>query len=160
MSELAIALTGESAQAAPSKILEGISEAAAHQKAANAPRTIYEEVWHMAFWQQLSLDWITGNPRPGPASPSEGFPSNTLETWQEIKERFLSGTTAAASIAKDEKSLEAFVLCPNFSGPNRRMTVHDQLVSLVAHNSYHLGRTVLLRQLLGCWASSDSGYSW
>ena len=40
------------------------------------------------------------------------------------------------------------------------MTVREQLESLAAHNAYHLGRVVLLRQLLGIWPPPDGGDSW
>jgi hypothetical protein len=40
------------------------------------------------------------------------------------------------------------------------MTIHDQLVSLTAHNAYHLGRIVLLRQLQGNWPPPDGGFTW
>jgi len=40
------------------------------------------------------------------------------------------------------------------------MTVREQLESLVAHNAYHFGRIVLLRQLLRSWPPVSGGFSW
>jgi hypothetical protein len=40
------------------------------------------------------------------------------------------------------------------------MTVREQLESLTAHNGYHLGRIVLLRQLLGIWPPPAGGDTW
>jgi hypothetical protein len=40
------------------------------------------------------------------------------------------------------------------------MTVREQLESLAAHNAYHLGRIVLMRQLLNNWPPPDGGDSW
>jgi hypothetical protein len=40
------------------------------------------------------------------------------------------------------------------------MTVLEQLENLAAHNAYHLGRIVLLRQLLGAWPPPSGGDSW
>ena len=40
------------------------------------------------------------------------------------------------------------------------MTVGEQLVSLAAHDSYHFGRIVVLRQMLGVWPPKSGGFSW
>jgi hypothetical protein len=40
------------------------------------------------------------------------------------------------------------------------MTIRDQLISLASHNAYHLGRIVVLRQLLGAWPPASGGFSW
>jgi hypothetical protein len=40
------------------------------------------------------------------------------------------------------------------------MTVRGQLENLAAHNAYHLGRIVLLRQLVEAWPPASGGYTW
>ena len=40
------------------------------------------------------------------------------------------------------------------------MTVREQLESFAAHNAYHLGRVVLLRQLMGIWPPPSGGLTW
>jgi hypothetical protein len=50
--ELVRCLTGEAFAAAPSHILESLDEALAHREFSGVPRTIYAELWHIAFWQQ------------------------------------------------------------------------------------------------------------
>jgi hypothetical protein len=40
------------------------------------------------------------------------------------------------------------------------MSVRDQLISLATHNAYHLGRIVLLRQLLQAWPPASGGFTW
>jgi hypothetical protein len=40
------------------------------------------------------------------------------------------------------------------------MSVRDQLISLAAHNAYHLGRIVVLRQLQQAWPPVSGGFSW
>jgi hypothetical protein len=61
MNELEQVLAGESAHAAPATILEGLSGEMAHRPVAGAPHTIYRELWHIAFWQRVTLDWIGGD---------------------------------------------------------------------------------------------------
>jgi len=40
------------------------------------------------------------------------------------------------------------------------MSVRGQLISLAAHNAYHLGRIVVLRQLQRAWPPVSDGFSW
>ena len=61
------------------------------------------------------------------------------------------GLAAASVLAGDEQGLgRAF-------RPDR--TVGGELTVVAAHNAYHLGRMVTLRQLLGIWPA-ELGDSW
>jgi len=162
--ELERTFTGESYAAAPSHILEGIDEALAHRVFPHAPRTIYSELWHMAFWQKLSLDWVRGIPTPNPAKAADGFPTQVdvvHESWNELRGRFARTCAEAAAIARDPSSYETVVRCPSPPGyPERTMTVREQLENLTAHNAYHLGRIVLMRQLASSWPPPSGGFTW
>jgi uncharacterized damage-inducible protein DinB len=164
MNELAQALIGESAHAAPAHILEALPEDLAHQTISGCPRTIYEELWHMAFWQQMTLDWVSGIKTPYPASPSDPFPTKAdlaAETWAQLCQRFLDDAQRAAAITGDAGRLPIEVHCPSRPGePERIMSVQDQLTSLAAHNAYHFGRIVLMRQMLGSWPPPSGGFTW
>ncbi len=164
ITELANALIGTSAFTAPDQILAGLDhQSALAHPAANPTFTahsIYQEVWHLAYWQQLSIDWMESRPTPQPAHASEGFPSNTAEPWPTLRDRFLQGTHHAATLAANRSNLEKIVDCPGHDNPARTVSIHDQLVSLAAHNAYHLGRIVLLRQLLNQWPPKSGGYTW
>ncbi len=164
MTELAQALTAESAHAAPAHILEGLPDTVAHAALPCAPHTIYQELWHLAFWQQVTLDWVSGLETPYPANMRDPFPTDAqilAETWEQLRSRFLDGADQAASVASDSSRLPTIVRCPSRPGrPARLMSVQDQLISLAAHNAYHLGRIVLLRQLLGVWPPRSGGFAW
>jgi len=163
MNELARALIGNSAFAPPKNILQAITETQAHQKPKGqsiAIRSIYEEVWHMSFWQEITLDWVQSKPVPYPEHAAEGFPTDVSEPWDGLRERFLAGANNAAAIANDTERLEVSVACPRHNEPLRTMTVREQLESLTAHNGYHLGRIVLLRQLMKNWPPPDGGDTW
>jgi uncharacterized damage-inducible protein DinB len=162
MSELEQVLSGDSAAAAPEVILDGLAEEAAQQIITGAPHTIFQELWHLTFWQQVTLDWIAGVETPFPAKATDGFPAeNEHESWDELRQRFFAGNCKAAEAARDESRWEMLVRCPSRPGiPTRIMTVREQLESLAAHNAYHFGRIVLLRQLLGTWPPPAGGYSW
>lgn len=163
MIELALALNGDSAAAPPSHILENLSEELAHRGVSGVPHTIYEELWHLAFWQQASLDWVNGLETPCPEHAAQGFPSEqqvAAEPFAALCRRFLEGASQAAAIAASE-GLEAPIRCPSPAGkPTRIMTVREQLESLAAHNAYHLGRIVLLRQMFGSWPPPSGGFTW
>jgi uncharacterized damage-inducible protein DinB len=164
MSELAQALIGESAAASPAHILEGLASELAHQAVALAPHTIYEELWHIAFWQQVTLDWINGIETPFPVQPSAGFPRKSdadRETWDQLRQRFFQSLEKAAALADDDEKQTQSIRCPSRPGdPIRIMTVREQLESLAAHNAYHFGRIVLLRQLCQAWPPPSGGFSW
>lgn len=162
MSELALCLNGDSAFAPPSHILENLTEEMARRRVEGASHTIYAEVWHMAFWQRITLHWVAGIETPCPASAAEGFPApDEEESWELLRKRFLDGTEEAAKVAQDAAVLENAVRCPSPAGkPTRTMTVREQLESLAAHNGYHLGRVVLLRQMMGSWPPPSGGFTW
>jgi len=164
MIELEKALTGDSAFTPPAHILEGVPNSLAHQRQPGATHTIYEELWHVAYWQRLSLDWARGVETPVPAHAAEGFPNasqSNKEQWPDLCNRFLREASEAAELTRDPEVLKQRIQCPSPPGvATRTMTVHDQLESLAAHNAYHLGRIVLLRQLAGSWPPKSGGFTW
>jgi uncharacterized damage-inducible protein DinB len=93
-----------------------------------------------------------------------GFPTDddiARESWDNLCQRFFRGVHQAAEAAGDEVRLDVVVRCPSRPGnPVREMTVREQLESLAAHNAYHFGRIVLLRQLKGVWPPTSGGFSW
>jgi uncharacterized damage-inducible protein DinB len=163
-SELAQALIADSYAAPAAHILEGLSEDLAHRKIPNTPHTIYEELWHLAFWQQITLDWVTGTETPFPAKPEDGFPTEeniAQETFAALRQRFLTSAQEAAGAANELARLDLPIRCPSRPGqPVRIMSVRDQLISLAGHNAYHLGRIVLLRQLQQAWPPISGGFTW
>lgn len=164
MNELERTLISNSAAAPPAQILESVNDQLAHRKIAGSPRTIYEELWHIAFWQQMTLAWNDGMETPYPEHASLGFPTAQqieLESWDELCKRFFAGIAKAAATAGDPEKLGRMIRCQSPPGrPARTMTVREQLESLAAHNAYHFGRIVLLRQIAGAWPPASGGDTW
>jgi uncharacterized damage-inducible protein DinB len=162
--ELERALISDSAFTPPPHILEDISESLAHLETPNAPHTIYAELWHIVFWQQITLEWIDGTETPCPATASLGFPSPAdveREPWPQLCRRFFSDSRQAGSAAANPDRLNLPIQCPSQPGqPTRTMTIREQLESLAAHNAYHFGRMVLLRQLNHAWPPASGGFTW
>jgi len=169
VSELVQILIGDGYATPPKRILEGLTDESGgdgltHQKPAGAPHSIYEELWHVVFWQQITLEWISGIETPYPTRSLDGFPTvldMEKEPFGELCERFFDGLGAAVDAARDASRLTRTVRCTSRPGqPTRTMTALEQLKNLAAHNAYHLGRIVLLRQLLGVWPPPSGGDSW
>src|SRR5579872_6650492 len=119
LKELAEALTGESAHAAPACILESLTAELAHRAVQGAPHTVYQELWHIAFWQQISLDWIEGIETPYPLRTSDAFPDDAqtaVEPWAKLCQRFLNGSDRAAALAADGTLLPKIIRCPSRPG--------------------------------------------
>lgn len=169
MNELAEILIGDGYATPPKRILDGLvspqsGDALTHQKPAGAPHSIYEELWHVVFWQQVTLEWIGGIETPYPKSSLDGFPTvldMEKEPFGALCIRFSGGLRAAVEAANDNSRLDRQIRCPSRPGhPMRMMTVLEQLQNLAAHNAYHLGRIVLIRQMLGVWPPPSGGDSW
>ena len=119
MKELERALAGDSYAAPPAHILEGLGGDLVHRDVAGAPHTLYQELWHIAFWQQVTLDWIDGIETPYPLESSAGFPAPVdvdRESWDQLRQRFLHGSEEAAAIARDAEKLEQLIRCPSRPG--------------------------------------------
>ena len=164
MTELERALTADSAFAPPSHILEGVSDVLAHQTYPGAPHTIYAELWHIVFWQRVSLDWAAGIETPAPAHNTLSFPTPeqaAAEPWTALRARFFRSLADITALTSHSAILKKPVQCPSPPGhPTRTMTIEDQLISLAAHNAYHLGHIVLLRQLAKAWPPPSGDFSW
>lgn len=166
MNELALCLIGDSAHTPPSHLLDNLTEELVRRRVAGAPHSIYAEVWHAAFWQQQALDRIDGTETSFPEHNDLTFPSEQqerVEAWTALRERFLASAERAATIANSPQvgELERVVRCLSAPGqPIRHMTVREQLESTAAHNAYHLGRVVLLLQMMGKWPPPSGGLTW
>jgi uncharacterized damage-inducible protein DinB len=164
MTELEQVLAGDSAHTPPAQIVSDLGSDDALRQIAGAPHTIYQELWHIAYWQQITLNWVRGIETPIPEHASAGFPApgeEDDESWDRLRGRFLASLQEALAAAQDLSRLDQPIRCPSRPGiPVRIMTVREQLESLGAHNAYHFGRIVLLRQMQGLWPPPSGGFTW
>lgn len=155
MTALPTLLTGEGAYANVRHILEGVELGQLGVRPDVSPHSIYEELWHMLWWQDFVLEEVRGVPRQNPAHAAETWPEHAapedLAEARELVRRFLTGVNRAAALAADAETLDRVV---------GNYTVRSLLETLLAHNSYHLGRIVLLRQLIGIWPPPSGGDTW
>jgi len=150
---------GESSHKHHLHALEGLDAALAGKKIGRSPHTVFQILQHMTYWQDISLARLSGDPPPRPASASLGWTAPSApedeSDWQ----------AAIACFAEGLRSIEARVLDPRFDlaklvQPDRGVTAREELLMIQAHNSYHLGQIVLLRQELGAWPPPRGGDTW
>jgi uncharacterized damage-inducible protein DinB len=148
-------LVGKAAFAKPENIIRDIPLGFATVRPHGLPHSLYEELWHVYYWLRFSLADIRGEKPKLPAHSAEFFPtdSETLSeiAWQKLVDDVLENLNLAAALAADEAELTRTF--------REGKSVRDELAIIAAHNAYHLGRMVTLRQLLGIW-SPELGDSW
>lgn len=155
MNPLQQVLVAKAAFAKPANVMEGIPLEFAIVRPHGLPHSLYEELWHIDYWLRFSWALIRGEHPIMPAHSSGAWPTDNVAlneaSWQKLRNQVHEGLDALAALAEDETELSrAF-------RPDR--TVRDELTVVAAHNAYHFGRMVTLRQLLGIW-SSELGDTW
>lgn len=155
MSTLELVLVTKPPFAKPVNIMRGIPFELAGVRPSGLPHSLYEELWHLNYWQEFSLALIRGENPSLPLHSSEAFPKDndtlTESTWQALLENVGKGLDRVLLLSQDETGLRQTFR------PDR--TVEDELIVIANHNAYHFGRMVSLRQILGIW-SADLGDSW
>lgn len=145
MSRLPQLLFGRGVFAPVHHILEELPFDRVGERPDPLPHSIFEELWHLDYWQRYLLAKARGE-RPQAAGeeewPSSPGPADT-DAWRQLLEGIRLGLDEAAGLAADAEVLDRNV---GESG-----TVRGVMEDLVAHNSYHWARVVVLRQLLGLW---------
>lgn len=155
MNALQEVLTAKAAFAEPANVIRDVPFELAAVRPRGLPHSLYEELWHLDFWLQFSLALVRGEHPALPAHSSGSWPvdNDALDeaSWQGLLERVRAGLDAASALAGDERELERSF--------RPGQTVGGELTVVAAHNAYHLGRMVTLRQLLGIWPA-ELGDSW
>ena len=156
---LARQLYGESSHKHVLHSLEGLDFSLAGRRVGKANHTIFQILQHVAYWQDISLARLSGDPPPRPASAALGW------TAPEAPEDESDWQAVIACFAEGLRSIEARVLDPEFDldrlvQPDRGITAREELLMIQGHNSYHFGQIVLLRQELGAWPPPRGGDTW
>lgn len=117
------------------------------------PHSIFEELWHLDYWQRRLLQRARGALAEEQGKGEDDWPGQQMpespEDWARLLESIRIGLDEAAGMAAD-----AEVMDRELSGGE---TVRGLVEAVVAHNSYHFGRVVALRQLQGNWPPHGIG---
>jgi DinB superfamily len=127
--------------------LQGLSLEDVGKRLADQGHSIYEELYHLVYWQESML-WRIKHPNENRAgNEAEQFPlSQAPESeaeWRALGKKCLSGIKEAIVIAGQTERWDD----PLISGD----TVRERISKLAVHNAYHFGKIVMLRQHLGLW---------
>jgi uncharacterized damage-inducible protein DinB len=131
-------------------ILSNLTLAQATARPGASPHSIFDELWHTVLWQKILVtrdealyenSWQQGDLYPKETPTDE-------ETWLQLVEDFLTGIEGALEWTRSPERL-ALEIAPG-------ETMAEVLRGLAIHNSYHLGKIVALRQMMGLWPSAPA----
>lgn len=119
-----------------------------------APHSIYQELWHANAVLRQSLDggrvvlesWPLEQHFPAAPEPAD------QAAWDDLVGEYLAAASEVVERAKHPGWLES----PDPGYEEHGMAWRDSLEFLAVHSAYHLGRIVLLRQLLEAWPPAPS----
>lgn len=131
------------------KLLSGLTAEEVNKKPVPGMHSIYEELWHTERWQHIVIDNDRELDKKWQQDPSEIFPKTdaTQEEWNRLVTDFLSGLDKMMKITANREEL--------LKVDEQGITIEDNVYSLIIHNSYHLGKIVAIRQLIGAWSSKE-----
>jgi len=155
-------LRGKGAHADPIACVEDVSAEIAGRVVTGFPHSIGQILFHMNYWMNYELRRIRGEKPEYPEHSAESFPASaTLEAaeWDQLRRDFawfLGEYDKLAQSSRDELDRELY----SHREVKTANTVEAVLWQMVAHNSYHVGQIVMLRQALGAWPPRGGGDSW
>lgn len=115
------------------------------------------------YWQDLFLRRAQRGLLPYPAHSADGWTIlETLEetAWRNLTGQFARGMEQAVELAgAKDLALRMSTLKEPGSGTGP-LSLLEVMMNLAVHKAYHLGRIVLLRQMLLSWPPQAGGDSW
>lgn len=148
------ALSGEGAHVETKEIFSGLDWKKAGARPRGVPHSMYQLLNHMTFWQEWVLEWLQGSTPNTPEHAPGGWPGAaappTQEAWRQAVRRFQRGLAELDRRFREADPLSA-------RGRKSRL---EMAQTIGAHNSYHAGQAVMLRQMLGTWPPPSGGLTW
>lgn len=148
------AITGKGAHVETGDVFSGLDWKAAGVRRRSAPHSLYQLLNHMRYWQDWVVHWMDGKEPPIPKHAAESWPGRAAPAsrreWGKAVTEFRRGLADLDRRSRD---------CDLLSGASRKSRL-EMLQTIGAHNSYHAGQAVLLRQLLGKWPPPSGGLTW
>jgi uncharacterized damage-inducible protein DinB len=132
----------------PFTALEGISEEIVHKKPAENIMSIWEQLTHLHFWNELGLQNLKeGKPHWGDVDWSK-YPPDYKEKygdWKGFQKAIIEMFLEIQQIIMDAEN-------PNVRYPEiSNISFAHMARFLCSHMSYHIGQVVMIRKLLGNW---------
>ena len=149
--QLAKSLTGGQAFVSFKKALDGISVEVCNKKTGKHLHTIYQELEHMRIAQEDLLYYALLDEWESPSFPDGLWPKDgyvaTQEEWDKSVKGFFSDLNKAVELVENSE-IDLLSLIPR-----SEYTYLREIIIIVEHNAYHLGKIVDIRKALGDWKS-------
>lgn len=136
----------------PERLLADLTPEMAATVPDGIPYSIAQQVAHMVFWQKRWLGRILERPLERKRGKLGDWPAVPPESWEGVRQEFLTGLHEAETVADDENTLTKRLANGD--------TADAVLLMLILHNTYHLGQIALLRQVLKSWPPRGSNEGW
>ena len=137
------ALSGQGAHLDPTRVFENLDWKLAGSRPEGVSHSISQVLHHMVFWQDWILQWLDGR-RTSTTGSWRSSPPMSRREWERSIAQFNAGLAELSRRAREESPFHK-------SGRTSRL---EMLNTAAAHNSYHAGQVVILRQLLKSWPPS------
>ncbi len=156
-------LRGRGAHVDPLASVEDLSSELAERRIEGFPHSVADLVFHMNYWMNYELKRIRGQNPHYPEHSAESFPS-TQQNWDQLKRDlswFLSEYAKLAQLTPEELDREVESSTAALEQQSSKLnSVGALLWQMVAHNSYHTGQIVMIRQALKAWPPKSGGDTW
>jgi hypothetical protein len=127
------------------RLLSGLTLAQVSVRPPGVSHSNYDELWHVTKWQSIVVQcderaaaaWVDG----GQDFPAEAPGDERM--WTDLVREFITGSEAAVVLGRSPEALTREV--------GAGVTIAESLECLAVHNAYHLGKIVVLRQVIGAW---------
>lgn len=135
-------LQGEHAHLPPEKVLHGITFKLAGKAFQHTPYTIWQQLNHIAFWQERFLQYLKGEDFPRAVKklddwPKESAPANT-EILEELIHSILNSIDETHALVRQKNELHY---------PAGYLSCYEVLSAMGNHLSYHLGQVMTLKRI-------------
>jgi uncharacterized damage-inducible protein DinB len=161
-------LHGKGAHVDPLASVEDISAEVASQHVPGFPHSIGELVYHMNYWMSYELRRIRGEEPPYPEHASESFPAPPApldaSQWDRFRRDFAWFIAEFIALAQSpgadfDRQIESSPAAIQQQS-SKLNSLEAVLWQMVAHNSYHTGQIVMIRQALNAWPPTSGGDTW
>lgn len=148
--QLAKSLKGGQAFVSYEKALEGINKDLRDVRPRDELHSIYEELEHMRIAQQDLLYYALEPHWESPEWPGGFWPQPNRrisnEEWDKTVNGFFSDLNKAIEMVKDPK-IDLLSVIPG----SIEYTYLREVIIIIEHNAYHLGKILDIRKALGNW---------
>jgi uncharacterized damage-inducible protein DinB len=146
------ALRGMYAHTNPGKVLAGLTADDARKKPTETTRSCWEVLYHMVYWQDITLEVLRGKAIDMDDAMKRTWPETTDlkedDQWPMLIERYRDGLVEVRDVLYGED--------PKRIVEGLDVSVAQAILVNAQHNSYHLGQLVDTRRILELWPPENT----